>query len=150
MKWSELFTSSVGKKFVMGLTGVFLILFLIVHVCVNACIWAEDDGQMFNLAAHFLGATVVPRVLEIGLFAVFLGADADADEGAFGDGDAGFETEALELAAEGDWVVEVRGGLPDVKLAAELETAVGLSQVVGEVGAHERQAEAGDVQFLVV
>jgi len=72
MKWSELFTSSVGKKFVMGLTGVFLILFLIVHVCVNACIWAEDDGQMFNLAAHFLGATVVPRVLEIGLFAGFL------------------------------------------------------------------------------
>jgi succinate dehydrogenase / fumarate reductase cytochrome b subunit len=72
MKWSELFTSSVGKKFVMGLTGVFLILFLIVHVCVNACIWAEDDGQMFNLAAHFLGSTVVPRVLEIGLFAGFL------------------------------------------------------------------------------
>jgi len=56
----------------MGLTGVFLILFLIVHVCVNACIWAEDDGQMFNLAAHFLGSTVVPRVLEIGLFAGFL------------------------------------------------------------------------------
>jgi succinate dehydrogenase / fumarate reductase cytochrome b subunit len=72
MKWSELFTSSVGKKFVMGLTGVFLILFLIVHVGVNACIWAEDDGQMFNLAAHFLGSTMVPRILEIGLFAGFL------------------------------------------------------------------------------
>lgn len=72
MKWSELFTSSVGKKFVMGLTGIFLILFLIVHVCVNACIWAMDDGQMFNMAANFLGATVVPRVLEIGLFIGFI------------------------------------------------------------------------------
>jgi len=72
MKWSELFTSSVGKKFVMGLTGVFLILFLIVHVCVNACIWAMDGGQMFNLAAHFLGTTVVMRTLEIGLFAGFI------------------------------------------------------------------------------
>lgn len=72
MNWSELFTSSVGKKFVMGLTGIFLILFLIVHVCVNACIWAMDDGQMFNLAANFLGATVVPRVLEIGLFIGFI------------------------------------------------------------------------------
>jgi succinate dehydrogenase / fumarate reductase cytochrome b subunit len=72
MKWSELFTSSVGKKFVMGLTGIFLILFLIVHVSVNACIWAMDDGQMFNMAAHFLGATVVPRVLEIGLFIGFI------------------------------------------------------------------------------
>ena len=72
MKWSELFTSSVGKKFVMGLTGIFLILFLVVHVCVNACIWALDDGQMFNMAAHFLGTTVVMRTLEIGLFAGFI------------------------------------------------------------------------------
>jgi succinate dehydrogenase / fumarate reductase, cytochrome b subunit len=72
MKWSELFTSSVGKKFVMGLTGVFLILFLIVHVGVNACIWAMDDGQMFNMAAHFLGTTVVMRTLEIGLFLGFI------------------------------------------------------------------------------
>ena len=71
-QWSELFTSSVGKKFVMGLTGIFLILFLIIHVSVNACIWAMDDGQMFNMAAHFLGATVVPRVLEIGLFIGFI------------------------------------------------------------------------------
>jgi succinate dehydrogenase / fumarate reductase cytochrome b subunit len=72
MKWSEFFTSSVGKKFVMGLTGIFLILFLIVHVSVNACIWAMDNGQMFNMAAHFLGSTVVPRVLEIGLFLGFI------------------------------------------------------------------------------
>lgn len=72
MKWSELFTSSVGKKFVMGFTGIFLILFLVVHVSVNACIWAMDDGQMFNMAAHFLGSTVVMRVLEIGLFLGFI------------------------------------------------------------------------------
>jgi len=71
MKWSELFTSSVGKKFVMGLSGIFLILFLVVHVCVNACIWAMDGGRMFNLAAHFLGTTVVMRTLEIGLFIGF-------------------------------------------------------------------------------
>jgi len=31
-----------------------------------------DDGRMFNLAAHFLGSTVVPRVLEIGLFVGFI------------------------------------------------------------------------------
>ena len=72
MKWSELFTSSVGKKFVMGFTGIFLVLFLIVHVCVNACIWAMDEGQMFNMAANFLGTTVVMRVLEIGLFIGFI------------------------------------------------------------------------------
>lgn len=52
----------------MGLSGIFLILFLVVHVGLNACIWAMDGGEMFNRAAHFMGSTVVPRVLEIGLF----------------------------------------------------------------------------------
>lgn len=63
-----MFTSSVGKKLVMGFTGIFLILFLIVHVCLNATIWANDGGEMFNNGAHFMGATLVPRILEIGLF----------------------------------------------------------------------------------
>jgi succinate dehydrogenase / fumarate reductase, cytochrome b subunit len=68
MKWTELFTSSVGKKLVMGLTGLFLITFLVIHAGINACIWANDGGVMFNKAAHFMGSTVVIRVLEVGLF----------------------------------------------------------------------------------
>lgn len=72
MKWSELFTSSIGKKLVMSLTGLFLIAFLIIHVSLNACIWANDGGKMFTAGAHFMGGTVVPRVLEIGLVAGFL------------------------------------------------------------------------------
>lgn len=72
MKWSELFTSSIGKKWVMALTGIFLILFLIIHVSLNACIWANDSGKMFNEGAHFMGSNIVPRVLEIGLVIGFL------------------------------------------------------------------------------
>jgi succinate dehydrogenase / fumarate reductase cytochrome b subunit len=73
MKWSEMFTSSIGKKWVMAITGISLILFLVVHVTVNSLIWAvifvpNDQGEIFNKAAHFLGETLVPRVLEIGLF----------------------------------------------------------------------------------
>jgi succinate dehydrogenase / fumarate reductase, cytochrome b subunit len=68
MKWSELFTSSIGKKWVMGLTGLFLISFLVVHAGINACIWANDGGVMFNKAAHFMGTTVVIRIMEVGLF----------------------------------------------------------------------------------
>ena len=64
-----MFTSSVGKELVMGFTGIFLILFLVVHVALNACIWAMDGGEMFNKGAHFMGSNVVPRILEIGLFA---------------------------------------------------------------------------------
>lgn len=72
MKWSAFFTSSVGKKLVMALTGISLILFLVVHAGLNACIWANDNGEMFNKAAHFMGSTVVIRILEIGLFAFFI------------------------------------------------------------------------------
>jgi succinate dehydrogenase / fumarate reductase cytochrome b subunit len=76
MTWKQAFTSSVGKKIVMAITGLSLILFLIVHVTVNACMWAvifvpDDNGEVFNKAAHFLGQTLVPRVLEIGLFLFF-------------------------------------------------------------------------------
>ena len=69
MTWKQVFTSSVGKKLVMAFTGIFLILFLIVHVGLNACIWAGDGGEMFTKGAHFMGANWVPRILEVGLFA---------------------------------------------------------------------------------
>jgi succinate dehydrogenase / fumarate reductase cytochrome b subunit len=77
MKWSEFFTSSVGKKLVMAFTGIFLILFLIVHVGINACIFADvlddsDNGEIFNIAAHFMGAYYVIRLLEVGLFIGFI------------------------------------------------------------------------------
>jgi succinate dehydrogenase / fumarate reductase cytochrome b subunit len=77
MTWKQAFTSSIGRKLVMAITGASLILFLIVHVTVNACMWAiifvpNDNGEVFNKAAHFLGQTLVPRVLEIGLFLFFV------------------------------------------------------------------------------
>jgi succinate dehydrogenase / fumarate reductase, cytochrome b subunit len=56
----------------MSLTGLFLISFLVVHVGVNACIWAGDDGQMFNMASHFMATTIVIRIVEVGLFAGLL------------------------------------------------------------------------------
>lgn len=68
MSFKKLLTSAVGRKFTMGATGLFLILFLIVHVGLNLCVFANDGGVMFNQAAHFMGGNWVPRVLEIGLF----------------------------------------------------------------------------------
>lgn len=72
MKWSAFFTSSIGKKFVMAITGLFLISFLVVHVGLNACIWANDNGSMFNRAAHFMGSTIVVRLMEVVLFIGFI------------------------------------------------------------------------------
>jgi succinate dehydrogenase / fumarate reductase, cytochrome b subunit len=72
MTWKQFLTSSIGKKFVMGLTGLSLIAFLCVHVGVNAAIFVNDGGETFNTAAHFMSHNWVIRIMEIGLFAGLL------------------------------------------------------------------------------
>jgi succinate dehydrogenase / fumarate reductase cytochrome b subunit len=61
--------SSVGKKVLMGLTGLFLISFLIVHVSINSLIFLNDSGESFNAGANFMAHNPVIRIVEIGLFA---------------------------------------------------------------------------------
>ncbi len=72
MTWKQLFTSSIGKKILMALTGFFLIIYLIVHATLNALIFANDDGKIFNEGANFMLRNYFIRFLEIGLFAVFI------------------------------------------------------------------------------
>ncbi len=67
MNWKHYFTTSIGKKLVMGFTGLFLISFLIVHVYINSMIFVGRDA--FNAAADFMGSTIIIRIMEIGLFA---------------------------------------------------------------------------------
>ncbi len=71
MTSKQFFTSSIGKKITMGLTGFFLISFLIVHSSINAMIFFNDGGQTFNHWGHFMGSNLLIRTAEIGLF-VFL------------------------------------------------------------------------------
>jgi succinate dehydrogenase / fumarate reductase cytochrome b subunit len=72
MTWKQFFTSSIGKKILMALTGFFLIIYLIVHASLNALIFVNDDGKTFNRAAYFMLHNYFVRFLEIGLFAVFI------------------------------------------------------------------------------
>ena len=52
----------------MGLTGLFLITFLIVHCSINSMIFFNDGGQTFNHWGHFMGTNLIVRTMEIGLF----------------------------------------------------------------------------------
>lgn len=56
----------------MGLTGIALILFLIVHCGINALIFLNDGGVAFNEMAHIMGTNIVIRTMEIGLFVGFI------------------------------------------------------------------------------
>ncbi|WP_421942255.1 succinate dehydrogenase cytochrome b subunit [Pedobacter sp.] len=62
------FSSSIGKKFIMGITGLFLVLFLIVHCFINALIFFNDGGLTFNIGAHFMASNWIIRAGEIVLF----------------------------------------------------------------------------------
>jgi len=60
---SKFFTSSIGQKFFMSITGVFLILFLMVHLTLNSLL-LFGDGELFNKAATFMGANPLMKIIE--------------------------------------------------------------------------------------
>lgn len=68
MEWKQLITSAVGKKWVMAITGLFLILFLVVHCTINFCIFVPDHGKTYLAVAHFMGFNWIVHFLELGLF----------------------------------------------------------------------------------
>ncbi len=72
MNNSVLIKSSIGKKLIMGLTGLFLICFLVVHAGINACMWFNDGGKTFTFYAHFMGTNFIVHFIEAGLFAGLL------------------------------------------------------------------------------
>ncbi|TAE83927.1 MAG: succinate dehydrogenase [Bacteroidetes bacterium] len=73
MSWfSKMLGSSIGQKLIMGVTGLFLISFLVVHCGINALIFMNDGGQTFNKGAEFMGTNWLIRTMEIVLFAGLL------------------------------------------------------------------------------
>jgi succinate dehydrogenase / fumarate reductase cytochrome b subunit len=50
------FSSSIGKKLIMGITGLFLISFLVVHCFINSFVFFDNDGGLtFNDWCSFYG-----------------------------------------------------------------------------------------------
>ncbi len=73
MSWfTQALTSSIGKKVIMSLTGLFLISFLVIHATINAMIFYNDGGETFTHWGHFMGTNPIIRTLEIGLVLGFL------------------------------------------------------------------------------
>ena len=65
-------SSSLARKFVMAGTGIFLILFLIVHVTGNLLLLKNDGGVAFNQYAHFMKHNPLILAGEVVLFAGIL------------------------------------------------------------------------------
>ena len=69
MKWLINFlTSSIGRKLIMSLTGLFLIVFLVVHLIGNLQLLANDGGESFNAYAYFMTHNPLIKTVSYGLY----------------------------------------------------------------------------------
>jgi succinate dehydrogenase / fumarate reductase cytochrome b subunit len=69
-KFARIFSSSVGTKLVIGLTGLALFLYMVLHLAGNAIIFFGPE--MFNEYSHRLISNPLIVPVEIGLLLVFL------------------------------------------------------------------------------
>ncbi|MEQ9414291.1 MAG: succinate dehydrogenase cytochrome b subunit [Cyclobacteriaceae bacterium] len=64
MKWfTNLFSSALGRKLLMALTGLFLITFLVVHLIGNLQLLKDDGGQAFNIYSEFMGHNLLIQTI---------------------------------------------------------------------------------------
>lgn len=69
---TDFYSSSIGRKIAVGLTGLLLCSFLVLHLVGNLLLFKDDGGAAFDAYAEFLPSLLIVRIIEIGLFALFL------------------------------------------------------------------------------
>jgi succinate dehydrogenase / fumarate reductase cytochrome b subunit len=73
MSWlSKTLSSTIGRKLIMAVTGLFLVSFLFVHLIGNVALFYDDGGASFNKYSHFMSTAGIIRVFELLLVAGFL------------------------------------------------------------------------------
>jgi succinate dehydrogenase / fumarate reductase cytochrome b subunit len=73
MNWFiNLFSSTLGKKLIMALTGLFLITFLVVHLIGNLQLLKGDEGMAFNIYAQFMTSNPLIKIVSWGNYAFIL------------------------------------------------------------------------------
>lgn len=68
---SKVLFSSISKKFVMALAGLFLLTFLPLHLFINLMLLKTEPGP-FNTAAHFMATFPLIKIMEVVLMAAIL------------------------------------------------------------------------------
>ncbi|OYX14621.1 MAG: succinate dehydrogenase [Algoriphagus sp. 32-45-6] len=64
MSWvTKTLNSTLGRKLIMALTGLFLILFLTGHVSGNLLLFKGDGGEAFNIYAKFMTTNPAVKIL---------------------------------------------------------------------------------------
>ncbi|MDX5345812.1 MAG: succinate dehydrogenase cytochrome b subunit [Hymenobacteraceae bacterium] len=73
MSWfTKTFSSTIGRKIIMSITGLFLCSFLVVHLIGNLQLYYGDEGLSFNAYTYFMTHNPVIRTMEIVLLLGFV------------------------------------------------------------------------------
>ena len=64
--------SSITKKIVMALVGLFLLMFLLVHLAVNSFLIFDPSRTLFNEGAHFMATNPIIQTMQYVLFGGFI------------------------------------------------------------------------------
>ena len=73
MSWfTNAMSSTLGRKLLMALTGLFLVIFLVVHLSGNLQLLLDDEGRAFNVYAKFMTTNPLIKSTSYILYATFL------------------------------------------------------------------------------
>jgi succinate dehydrogenase / fumarate reductase cytochrome b subunit len=61
---SKFLMTSIGRKFLMSITGLFLVMFIGVHLTINLLLIVDDSGELFNLGANFMATNPMIKIME--------------------------------------------------------------------------------------
>ncbi len=64
--------TTVSQKYIMALAGIFLMLFLVVHLSINLLMVVGDDGKLFGQAVQFMLTNPLIKITEYVLFGGFI------------------------------------------------------------------------------
>lgn len=66
------FYTTIGRKILMALTGLFLIIFLVEHLYGNLLLYKMDGGVSFDEFSEFMAGNMIIRTIEIVLFGAII------------------------------------------------------------------------------
>ncbi len=61
---SNFLTVAIGRKFIVSISGIFLMMFICLHLGVNLLLIFDDSGELFNQGANFMATNPFIKIME--------------------------------------------------------------------------------------
>ena len=72
MSFSTFLKSSIGNKLLMSFTGLFLTLFLVIHLAGNLQLLIDDNGEAFTAYSEIMGSNLLIKFVAYALYIAIL------------------------------------------------------------------------------